>query len=167
VPGWRHERQEGLLRRWPSRAHNLLIRRVAGVEIHDQRPSARTLGSGKAHQIFGEQHRFVPALAMQVGARVTEVRIRNIERPHGTSNYGLGRTLNVFLDIVFLYFSRKYFTRPLKAFGKIALLLLAMGIAIAGSLLAYSWATGISTVRERGGGSCCRRCCCSPPCRSC
>jgi glycosyltransferase involved in cell wall biosynthesis len=153
VCGWRHERQEGLLRRWPSRAANLLIRRVAGVEIHDFGTTFRAYRSDlvKHIQILGEQHRFVPALAMAVGARVTEVRIRNIERPHGTSNYGLGRTLNVFLDIIFLYFSRKYFTRPLKAFGKIALLLLATGIAISGSLLAYSWATGISTVRERGG----------------
>lgn len=153
VCGWRHDRQEGVLRRWPSRAANLLIRRVAGIEIHDFGTTFRAYRSDLVGhiQLLGEQHRFVPALAMQIGARVTEVRIRNIERQHGQSNYGLGRTLNVFLDIMFLYFSRKYFTRPLKAFGKIALLLMSAGAAIAGSLLTYSWITGISTVRQRGG----------------
>ena len=53
-------------------------------------------------QLVGEQHRFVPVLARMVGARVTEVKIRNIERPAGQSNYGLGRTVNVFLDIMYL-----------------------------------------------------------------
>ena len=153
VCGWRHERQEGVLRRWPSRAANVLIRRVAGVDIHDFGTTFRAYRSDLVRhiQLLGEQHRFVPALAMQIGARVTEIPIRNIERLHGTSNYGLARTLNVFLDIIFLYFSRKYFTGPLKAFGKIALLLMSAGGAIAGSLLAYSWITGIPTVRERGG----------------
>ncbi len=153
VCGWRHDRQEGVLRRWPSRAANLLIRRVAGVEIHDFGTTFRAYRSDLVQhiQLLGEQHRFVPALAMQIGARVTEVKIRNIERPHGRSNYGLGRTLNVLLDIMFLYFSRKYFTGPLKAFGKIALGLMSAGVAIAGSLLVYSWMTGIPTVRERGG----------------
>ena len=153
VCGWRHARREGVLRRWPSRAANLLIRRVAGVEIHDFGTTFRAYRSDLVRhiQLLGEQHRFVPALAMQIGARVTEVKIRNVERVHGTSNYGLGRTMNVFLDIMFLYFSRKYFTGPLKAFGKIALLLMGAGAAIAGSLLAYSWMTGIPTVRQRGG----------------
>ena len=74
-----------------------------------------------------------------------------IVRPHGKSNYGLMRTLNVFLDIIFLYFTQYYFTRPLKAFGKIALVLTFAGGAIAAVLLGYSWATGVPTVREHGG----------------
>jgi hypothetical protein len=102
-------------------------------------------------QLLGEQHRFVPVLASLVGARVAEVKIRNIERPSGRSNYGLGRTVSVFLDILYLYYTRYYFARPLKAFGKIALALIAAGILIAGSLVGYSWMTGIPTIRERGG----------------
>src|SRR6185436_7248752 len=86
-----------------------------------------------------------------IGARVAEVPIRNVERPAGKSNYGIGRTINVFLDLVYLYFSRYYFTRPLKAFGKIGLLLITTGVVIAGSLVAYSWMTGTPTIRERGG----------------
>jgi glycosyltransferase involved in cell wall biosynthesis len=153
VCGWRHNRQEDVLRRWPSRMANWMIKRVAGVDIHDFGTTFRAYRSDLVQHIslLGEQHRFVPALATQVGARVVEVPIENVARPHGTSNYGLGRTLGVFLDIVFLYFSTRYFTRPLKAFGKIALVLWAAGTAIAGSLVTYSWITGIPTVRERGG----------------
>ncbi len=153
VCGWRHQRQEGLVRRWPSRAANLLIRAVSGLRVHDIGTTFRAYRADLVHELrlLGEQHRFVPVLASIVGAKVTEVQIRNVERPAGRSNYGLGRTVNVFLDILYLYFSRYYFTRPLKAFGKIALLLLGTGIGISGSLVVYSWVTGAPTIRERGG----------------
>jgi len=153
VCGWRQDRQEGMLRRWPSRAANALTRLLTGVTVHDIGTTYRAYQADLVHQLqlIGEQHRFVPVLATLIGARVAEVPIRNIERPAGKSNYGIGRTVNVFLDIVYLYFSRYYFTRPLKAFGKIGLLLIATGIAISGSLVAYSWTTGTPTIRERGG----------------
>jgi len=153
VCGWRHDRQEGLLRRWPSLAANALIRVVSGLRIHDVGTTYRAYRSDLVQelQLLGEQHRFVPVLASLVGARVAEVPIQNIERPEGRSNYGLGRTVNVFLDIIYLYFTRFYFARPLKAFGKIGLLLIAVGVAISGSLVVYSWTTGTPTIRERGG----------------
>ena len=153
VCGWRHDRQEGVLRRWPSRAANLLIRVISGLRVHDIGTTYRAYRGDLVHelQLVGEQHRFVPVLAALVGARVTEVKIQNIERPAGQSNYGLGRTVNVFLDIMYLYFARFYFARPLKAFGKIGLLLIATGVAISGSLVAYSIVTGTPTIRERGG----------------
>lgn len=153
VCGWRHDRREGVLRRWPSRAANLLVRLVSGLRIHDVGTTYRAYRGDLVQQLqlLGEQHRFVPVLAALVGARVTEVRIQNIERPAGRSNYGLGRTVNVLLDIMYLYFARFYFTRPLKAFGKIALLLITTGVAISGSLVAYSIVTGTPTIRERGG----------------
>jgi glycosyltransferase involved in cell wall biosynthesis len=153
VCGWRHDRQEGIVRRWPSRAANVLIRAMSGLTIHDIGTTYRAYRADLVRelQLLGEQHRFVPVLASLVGARVTEVRIRNIERPSGHSNYGLGRTINVFLDILYLYFTRYYFTRPLKAFGKIALALIVIGLAISGSLVTYSFITGIPTIRQRGG----------------
>ncbi len=153
VCGWRHDRQEGIVRRWPSRAANWMIRRVSGLSIHDVGTTFRAYRADLVQRLrlLGEQHRFVPVLASMAGAKVTEVRIRNIERPAGHSNYGLGRTINVFLDILYLYFSRYYFTRPLKAFGKIGLLLVGGGVAIAASLVGYSWVTGSSMIRERGG----------------
>jgi hypothetical protein len=102
-------------------------------------------------RLLGEQHRFVPALAEMVGARIAEVKIRNIERPFGQSSYGLGRTIGVLLDITFLFFSVRYLNRPLRAFGKIAMLLSLIGIAIAIWLLGYSLLTGVATVREHSG----------------
>jgi glycosyltransferase involved in cell wall biosynthesis len=153
VCGWRHDRREGVLRRWPSTAANALIRAMSGLTIHDIGTTYRAYRADLVRQLqlLGEQHRFVPVLASLAGAKVTEVKIQNIERPAGQSNYGLGRTVNVFLDIVYLYFSRYYFTRPLKAFGKIGLLLMAVGVIISASLVGYSWVTGTSTIRERGG----------------
>jgi glycosyltransferase involved in cell wall biosynthesis len=153
VCGWRHDRREGILRRWPSQAANSFIRAVSGLSIHDVGTTYRAYRSDLVKQLhlLGEQHRFVPVLASLAGARVTEVKIRNIERPAGQSNYGLGRTINVFLDILYLYFTRYYFTRPLKAFGKIGLALMAVGLVISASLVGYSWVTGTSTIRERGG----------------
>jgi glycosyltransferase involved in cell wall biosynthesis len=153
VCGWRHDRQEGLLRRWPSQAANLLIRLISGLRVHDVGTTYRAYRGDLVQQLqlVGEQHRFVPVLAALVGARVTEVKIQNIERPSGQSNYGLGRTVNVFLDIMYLYFARFYFARPLKAFGKIGLLLILTGVVISGSLVIYSAITNTSMIRERGG----------------
>lgn len=153
VCGWRHDRQEGVLRRWPSQAANLLIRLISGLRVHDVGTTFRAYRADLVHelQLVGEQHRFVPVLAALIGARVTEVKIQNVERPAGRSNYGLGRTINVFLDIMYLYFARFYFARPLKAFGKIGLLLIATGVAISGSLVVYSALTSTSMLRERGG----------------
>jgi glycosyltransferase involved in cell wall biosynthesis len=153
VCGWRYHRREGVRRRWPSQLANLLIRRVAGVRVHDCGTTFRAYRADllKHIQLLGEQHRFVPALAALVGARITEVKIRNIPRPAGRSNYGLGRTLNVLLDILLLYFLRFHFTKPLKVFGKVGLALIAAGVLISAALLGYSWATGIPTIRAHGG----------------
>ena len=151
--GWRFDRKEGIVRRWPSQAANRFIRAVSGLSIHDVGTTYRAYRADLVKQLhlLGEQHRFVPVLASLAGARVAEVKIRNIERPAGQSNYGLGRTVNVFLDILYLYFTRYYFRRPLKAFGKIGLALIAAGVLISASLVGYSWMTGTSTIRERGG----------------
>jgi glycosyltransferase involved in cell wall biosynthesis len=153
VCGWRHERKEGILRRWPSWAANVIIKKVCGLKIHDFGTTFRCYRRDLvAHiRLLGEQHRFVPALAELVGASVTEIKIENIERPVGTSNYGIGRTVNVALDILFLYFSRRYFTRPLKAFGKIALVLFTVATVIAAGLLAYAVTTGEAAVRQHSG----------------
>jgi hypothetical protein len=92
---------------------------MSGLTVHDIGTTFRAYRSDLVTQLrlLGEQHRFVPVLASLAGARVTEVRIQNIERPVGQSNYGLGRTVNVLLDIVYLYFAQNYFTKPLKAFA--------------------------------------------------
>ena len=153
VCGWRFDRQEGIARRWPSTIANLLIRRVAGIRLHDFGTTFRAYRSDLLQHIvlLGEQHRFVPALAALVGARIAEVKIRNIERPAGKSNYGLGRTVSVALDILLLYFLRFYFTKPLKVFGQLGAILIITGSLISSGLLGYSWLTGLSTIRAHGG----------------
>jgi len=153
VCGWRRDRQENALRRWPSQAANLLIKRVIGIELHDFGTTFRLYRADLLRHIklIGEEHRLVPAIAHIVGARITEIPIQNIERPVGASNYGIGRTFGVALDILFLYFSRFYATRPLRVFGKVAVVLLVPGVLIAAALLAINIATGEPTTRTRSG----------------
>jgi glycosyltransferase involved in cell wall biosynthesis len=153
VCGWRKDRQENAMRRWPSRLANLLIERVIGVQLHDFGTTFRLYRADLLSHInlIGEEHRFVPALAHMVGARITEIPIQNIERPVGASNYGIGRTFGVALDILFLYFSRFYATRPLRVFGKVAVALLVPGLLIAAALLAINIWTGEPTTRTRSG----------------
>jgi glycosyltransferase involved in cell wall biosynthesis len=153
VCGWRKDRRENALRRWPSRAANVLIRRVIGVDLHDFGTTFRLYRADLiAHiKLIGEEHRLVPALAHLVGAKITEVPIQNIERPVGVSNYGIGRTFGVALDILFLYFSRFYMARPLRVFGKVSALLFAAGAAIGAVLLTINILTGEPTTRTRSG----------------
>ena len=129
VCGWRHQRKENTLRRWPSRMANAVIRRITGTPIHDFGTTYRAYRADLVRhmKLLGEQHRFVPALAHMVGARVAEVPIQNIVRPAGASNYGIGRTLGVALDILYLYFIKRYLDRPLRAFGKLAFAFFAVG----------------------------------------
>lgn len=153
VCGWRKDRRENALRRWPSRLANRLIRRVIGVDIHDFGTTFRLYRADLISHIrlIGEEHRLVPALAHMVGAKITEVPIQNIERPVGVSNYGIGRTFGVALDILFLYFSRFYATRPLRVFGKVAAALFIAGAMIGAVLLAINIMTGEPTTRTRSG----------------
>jgi glycosyltransferase involved in cell wall biosynthesis len=153
VCGWRKDRRENALRRWPSRAANALIRRVIGVDLHDFGTTFRLYRADLMSHIklIGEEHRLVPALAHLVGASITEVPIQNVERRAGVSNYGIGRTFGVALDILFLYFSRFYMARPLRVFGKVSALLFAAGAAIGAVLLTINILTGEPTTRTRSG----------------
>jgi glycosyltransferase involved in cell wall biosynthesis len=153
VCGWRHERREGILRRWPSRAANALIRAASGLTIHDIGTTFRAYRKEIVRDIrlLGENHRFIPVFAQKAGARIDEVKIGNIERPTGRSHYGLSRTLNVWLDLFFIYFYANYFDRPIRIFGKIAMLCLAAGFLIAAFLLGETVLTGLPVVYQRTG----------------
>lgn len=153
VCGWRHQRQEGIVRRWPSSVANYLIRRIARVAVHDVGTTFRAYRREIVQDVrlLGEHHRFVPVLAQLVGARLTELPIQNVERPHGQSNYGIGRTLNVFIDLAFLFFFTRYLDRPLRIFGRIALGAGALGLAIAGWLVIVFLTTGRPVVRDHSG----------------
>jgi glycosyltransferase involved in cell wall biosynthesis len=153
VCGWRADRREGVRRRWPSRAANWLVRRLTGLTVHDIGTTFRAYRGDVVRQLqlLGEHHRFIPVLATNLGARLTEVPIRNIERPSGVSNYGLSRTFNVLLDIAFLVFYVKYLDRPIRVFGRLALASLAAATVIMTVLGVVSVAYGIPVVRERSG----------------
>jgi len=153
VCGWRSDRREGVARRWPSRAANWLVRKLTGLTVHDVGTTFRAYQGDIVRQLhlLGEHHRFIPVLAKNLGAKITEVEIKNIERPVGTSNYGLSRTLNVLLDIAFLVFYVKYLDRPIRVFGRLALLCIVAAGVILGVLGFLTIAYHVPAVRERSG----------------
>ena len=134
--GWRRERVDNAFtRRIPSRIANWLMARASGVELHDFGTTFKAYRAEvlKDVQLYGDLHRFIPALASFYGARVAEVPIRNTPRANGGSHYGLGRTFRVLFDILTVKFLLKYFTRPMHFFGTIGLL----GTASGGIILTY------------------------------
>jgi glycosyltransferase involved in cell wall biosynthesis len=135
--GWRKERiDNALTRRIPSRIANWLMAKASGVALRDFGTTFKAYRSEvlKEINLYGELHRFIPALASFYGARIAEVPIRNTPRLAGDSHYGLGRTFNVMFDILTVKFLLKYFTRPMHFFGRLGLMGLIFGGAILGSL---------------------------------
>lgn len=153
VCGWRHQRREGIVRRWPSRVANMMIRYVSGLTVHDIGTTFRAYRRNILDdmQLLGENHRFVPVFAKAAGAKIVEVPIENIERIHGESNYGLGRTINVFIDLFFLYFFTRYLDRPIRIFGRLAIICFILAGLITVYLVAIFVFTGIPVVREHSG----------------
>lgn len=153
VCGWRYNRQEDILRRWPSKAANFLLRKITKLKINDIGTTYRAYRGDiiKDVKLLGESHRFVPVFANIAGAKICEVKIENIERPHGISNYNISRTLNVFIDLFFLFFLVNYLDRPSRIFGKIALSLIAFAMVILGCLTYVYITTHIPVVREHSG----------------
>src|SRR5947199_1446722 len=120
--GWRKNRMDNaILRKIPSRIANWLMAKASGVNLRDFGTTFKAYRSEvlKDINLYGELHRFIPALASFYGARVAEVPIRNSPRVSGGSHYGLGRTFNVLFDIITIKFLLKYFTRPMHFFGRL------------------------------------------------
>ncbi len=133
VSGWRQRRVDGLFfRRIPSSTANWLIRKISGVEIHDFGTTFKAYRRGVIEHLnlYGDSHRFIPALAAMIGATITEVPIKNIQAPYRPSNYGIGRTFRVMLDLITIKFLNSYLTRPLHLFGKIGLIQLGLAFLI-------------------------------------
>jgi len=153
VCGWRHRRSEGIMRRWPSRVANLLIRRIAGIKINDFGTTFRAYRADftKDLRLLGEFHRFLPVLIANMGGRIAEIPIQNVERKMGKSSYGIGRTFGVLFDLMLLQFLTHYLDRPLRAFGKFAAAAFAAGAFIIGVLLVYAYAAGVQAVLEHIG----------------
>jgi glycosyltransferase involved in cell wall biosynthesis len=136
VSGWRQKRVDNfILRRLPSRIANWMMAKLSGVDIHDFGTTFKVYRREtiKDVPLYGEMHRFIPALAAWNGAKIVEVPIRNIVRPGGKSHYGISRTLRVFFDIITIRFLMRYMTRPLHFFGPPGLL----GMFAGGGILAF------------------------------
>ncbi|MCM2357632.1 MAG: glycosyltransferase family 2 protein [Geobacteraceae bacterium] len=132
VSGWRKDRQDTFInRKLPSLIANALISRLTGVHLHDfgctLKAYRREVLDGI--NLYGEMHRFVPALASQFGARVTELPVRHHPRRHGTSKYGISRTMRVVLDLMTVKFLLSYSTKPIQLFGKWGIYTLLAGFA--------------------------------------
>lgn len=133
VSGWRKQRQDAALTRLlPSKLANLLIGRVTGVKLHDYGCSLKAYRAEVVADmnLYGELHRFLPALAYIEGAKITEVPVRHHARRFGQSKYGLGRTFRVVMDLVTIYFMKTFLTRPMHVFGLFGLVSTALGTLI-------------------------------------
>ena len=130
VSGWRKERVDNYLtRRLPSAIANWAMSVLSGIPLHDFGTTFKAYRRDTIRNVhlYGEMHRFIPALASLHGARIVEVPIRNVERATGRSHYGLGRTFRVLFDLVTVRFLLRYLTRPLHFFGMLSLVCFAFG----------------------------------------
>lgn len=133
VSGWRKNRQDGAVNRLlPSKIANWLIRRTTSVYIHDYGCSLKAYRAELVADmnLYGELHRFLPALAYIEGARITEMPVRHHARRFGRSKYGIWRTFRVLMDLLTILFMKKFLTRPMHVFGLWGLISMASGGAI-------------------------------------
>ncbi|HEX9638808.1 MAG TPA: glycosyltransferase family 2 protein [Acidobacteriota bacterium] len=136
VSGWRHQRQDPFwTRRVPSYVANRLISRITGVRLHDYGCTLKAYRRELLQhiQLYGELHRFIPALGAWAGAAVAEVPVRHHPRRHGRSNYGLSRVFKVLLDLLTVKFLLDYATRPIHVFGAIGFASGLMGVLTLGA----------------------------------
>ena len=133
ISGWRKDRQDRTVsRKLPSAAANMVISRVTGVKLHDYGCALKLYRADviRGLRLYGELHRFIPALAAEVGANIVEVPVRHHARTRGESKYGIDRTFRVLLDLLWIKFLMRFLHRPLQAFGGVGLALGAIGLLI-------------------------------------
>ncbi len=133
VVGNRKNRKDGLmLRKFPSKVANLMIRNLSGVYVHDYGCTLKVFRreTAKNLNLYGDMHRFIPILAHLDGARIAEMDVHHHPRQFGRSKYGMGRTMRVLSDLILLLFLQKYFKRPIHLFGPAGLISIAVGSAI-------------------------------------
>ena len=151
VSGWRkHRADNALLRRLPSKMANWLIGRVTGVRLHDYGCTLKAYRAATVRetQLYGEMHRFLPALAEQTGASIAEIPVRHHARRFGRSKYGLRRTLKVLLDLLTVKFLSTYATKPSYVFGGSGVLLCFVGVVAAVYTAYEKWVRGVYAYRN-------------------
>jgi glycosyltransferase involved in cell wall biosynthesis len=137
VAGWRKDRKDPFLnRRLPSMIANAIISVSTGVKLHDYGCSLKVFRAEvvKPMRLYGEMHRFLPAIASEMGVTIEEKVVNHRKRRHGTSNYGISRTIRVVLDLLTVKFLISYSTRPLHIFGLLGFIMGMAGAAVCGWL---------------------------------
>jgi len=153
VSGWRVERKDHwLMRRIPSWAANRMMAKLSRVDLHDFGTTFKAYRREILSEIhlYGELHRFIPALASWAGATIAEVPITNVQRKNGKSNYGISRTIRVLLDLVSVKFLLDYSTKPLQLFGLPGLACLVIGGSIGLWLIIEKLATNQDVIAAHG-----------------
>ncbi len=144
VSGWRKNRKDKLIiRKVPSKLANWLIRKTTGIDIHDTGCSLKAYRGDLMRKIrlYGELHRFIPALGRIEGARITEMVVNHHERRFGQSKYNITRTFRVMMDLTTLNLLLKYLTNPVHFFGRLSIILNGLGLFIFMALL-LNWLQG-------------------------
>jgi glycosyltransferase involved in cell wall biosynthesis len=139
VNGWRRDRKDRwLTRKVPSFFGNLLISVITGVKLHDYGCTLRGFKKDvvKNLRLYGEMHRYIPAIASRMGIKSTEIPVHHRERRFGQSKYGLNRTIRVILDLISIKFLLTYSHRPLQIFGSFGLVMILAGV-LSGFRLTY------------------------------
>jgi glycosyltransferase involved in cell wall biosynthesis len=147
VAGWRRDRKDAFInRRLPSMIANWVISRATGVRLHDYGCSLKVFRAEvvKPMKLYGEMHRFLPAIASEQGVEIVEHQVHHRARQHGRSNYGISRTIRVVLDLMTVKFLISYRTRPLQIFGLWGLLMTSIGGA------AWLWLAYVKYMRHEG-----------------
>jgi len=137
VAGWRKDRKDAFInRRLPSMIANAVISFSTGVKLHDYGCSLKVFHAEvvKGLKLYGEMHRFLPAIASEMGVTIVEKVVNHRPRRHGTSKYGISRTIRVLLDLLTVKFLISYSTRPLHIFGLLGLAMGTLGVAVCGWL---------------------------------
>lgn len=153
VSGWRKRRVDNLwLRRIPSRIANWLMAKLSNVDIHDFGTTFKAYRRDLLARVplYGELHRFIPALASWHGASICEIPIRNIVRERGNSHYGLSRTVRVFFDLITIRYLLRYASRPLHFFGSLGLLCFFAGSVLGAWLVLLKILYGTRVMLEHG-----------------
>jgi len=151
VCGWRKDRKDAFLnRRLPSMLANRLISWATGVALHDYGCSLKVFRAEvvKPLKLYGEMHRFLPAIASEFGVSISEVVVNHRARQHGASKYGISRTVRVILDLLTVKFLLSYGTKPLQIFGLVGGSMGLCGFAIA-AWLAYERLFGYQSIANR------------------
>ena len=145
VSGWKYKRHDPLTKRIPSKFFNFLTRKMTKVNIHDSNCGFKAYKKDvvKGLNLYGELHRYIPALSHLRGYSVGEIKVEHHARKHGKSKYGAGRLLKGFLDLITVKFLMTYTKRPLHLFGSIGIASAAIGGIIC-FYMVYLWMLGIS-----------------------